>query len=91
MPDRNAKIRKGEGEKRRVTKKECKRLREEFEVEGFMAPKEFWKNIANKRMFEDRRAMPREEEKDLIREHKAVHEEKFLSSWLRDDAEGKAD
>ena len=52
--------------------------------------KSFW-NVANKRMSEDRRAMPREEEKDLIREHKAVHEEKFLSSWLRDDAESKAD
>ena len=33
--------------------------------------------------------MPREQS-DLVREHQATHEDKFLSGWLRDDTEGKA-
>ena len=40
-------------------------------------------------MLEDRVAMPKEES-DLIGEYKAMHEDKFLSSWLREDTEGKA-
>ena len=36
----------------------------------------------------DRGALPREDE-DLLREHQAMHEENFLSSWLREDVEGK--
>ena len=56
MPDRNEKERKVEGEKRRVTRKDCKRLR------GF-------RNIAKKRMFEDRGALSKEEG-DLIREYR---------------------
>ena len=38
--------------KRRVTRKECKRLREEFEVGGFMVQEGLW-NVAKKRMLED--------------------------------------
>ena len=38
-------------------------------------------------MLEDRGGLPKEEG-DSIREYKAVHEENFLSSWLRDDTEG---
>ena len=52
-----------EREKRRVMSKECKRLREEFEVGGFMAQK-MW-NIAKERMLEDRGAVLKEEG-DLI-------------------------
>ena len=37
VPDRNAKGWEVEGEKRRVTRQECKTLREEFEFGGFMA------------------------------------------------------
>ena len=55
---RNARGWRGEGGKRRATRKECKRQREEFEI------------VAKKRMPEDRRALP-EEEGDLIREYKA--------------------
>ena len=40
-----------EGSKRRVTRVECKRLREEFEVRGVVVQKESW-NIATKRMLE---------------------------------------
>ena len=39
---------------------------------------------------EDRGALPKEEG-DLIRECKAMHEEDFLSSWLREDVEGRAE
>ena len=53
-----------------------------------MAQKGFW-NIAKKRMLKDRGALPKEEG-DLIREFKAMLEENFLSSWLREDEEGKA-
>ena len=42
VPDRNATGWKVEGEKGRVTREECKRLREEFEVGGFMAQKGSW-------------------------------------------------
>ena len=36
-------------------------------------------------MLEDRGALPTE--KGQLREHKAIHEEKLLSSWLREDVE----
>ena len=48
-----------------------------------MAKIGFW-NTAKKRMLDDRGALPKEEG-DLIRECKAMHEEHFLSSWLRED------
>ena len=35
-------------------------------------------------------AMPREQS-DLVREYQATHEDNFLSGWLRDDTEGKAE
>ena len=61
----------------------------EVEVGRFMAQKDLW-NIASKRMPEDRGPLHKEEE-DLIREYKAMHEENFFSSRLRDDTEGKAE
>lgn len=39
-------------------------------------------------MLQDRGALPKEEG-DVIREYKAIHEENFLDSWLREDVEGK--
>ena len=63
-----------EGQKTRVTRMECKRLWEEFEVGSFIAQKGLW-NIAKKRMLEDRG--------DLLREYQAMHEENFLSSRLQ--------
>ena len=39
-------------------------------------------------MLEDRGALPREDG-DLPREYQTMHEEKFLSSWLWEDVEGK--
>ena len=50
-----------EGENTRVTRKQCKRLREEFEVGGFMAQKGSW-NIAKQVKLKDRGAPPKEEE-----------------------------
>ena len=83
VPAKNARGWKIEGQNRRVTKKECKRLREEFEVEGFTAQKGLW-NIAKSKKLEDRGALPREDG-DLLREYQAMHEENFLTSWLRGD------
>ena len=50
-----------------------------------MAQKGSW-NIAKKRMLEYRGALPKEDG-DLPREYQAMHEENFLSSWLREDME----
>ena len=66
---------------------ECKRLREESEVGGFMLQKALW-NIAKKKKLEGRGALPREDG-DLLCEYQAMHEENFPSSWLREDVEGK--
>ena len=41
-------------------------------------------------MLEDRGALPREDG-DPLREHQAMHEENFLSSWLRENVERKAE
>ena len=82
----NARGWKIEGQKRRVIRKECKRLREEFEVGGFAK----WGcgTLSKKRMLEDRGAVPKEDG-NFLRECQAMHEENFLSSWLREDVEGK--
>ena len=54
-----------------------------------MAQQELW-NIAKNRMLEDRGALSREDG-DLPREYQAMHEENFLSRWLREDVEGKGE
>ena len=41
-----------------------------------------------RKMLQDRGALPKEEG-DVVREYKAMHEENFLSSWLRKDVDGK--
>ena len=38
-------------------------------------------------MLQDRGALAKEEG-DIVREYKAMHEENFLSRWLREDVEG---
>ena len=52
-------------------------------VEGFMAQKGLW-NLARNKALQEKGALPREEG-DTIREYTAMHEEKFLSSCLRED------
>ena len=54
---------------------------------GCIALKGMW-NLARDKMLEDRGLLPKEEG-DIVREFKAMHEENFLSSWLREDVEGK--
>ena len=46
------------------------------------------RNLGISEALQDRGALPKEEG-DTIRECKAMHEENFLSSWLRDYEEGK--
>ena len=58
-----------------------------FEMEGFMAQQGLW-NLSRENVLQDRGALL-EEEGDVIREYKAMHEEKFLSSWLREDGKKK--
>ena len=90
VPDRNARGRTIEGEKRGITRKECKRLRAEFEVGDSMAQKTRFVEHRQKR------GCWKTEERCLKKEtysekHKAMHEENFLRSWLREDVEGKAE
>ena len=87
VPAKEAKNRKIEGQKRRIAGKEKRRLLNEFEMGGFMAQKGLW-NHARDKMLQDRDALPKQTG-DVIREYKAMHEENFLSSWLREDVEGK--
>ena len=68
---------------------EYQRLSNEIEMGGFMAQKGLW-NLARETMLQDRGAMPKEEG-DVIREAMAMHDENFLSSWLREDVEGKGE
>ena len=57
------------GQKIRISRKEFQRLLNKFEMEYCMR---------------ERGALPKEE-RDVIREYKAMHEENFLSSWPRED------
>ena len=46
-----------------------------------------WK-LVRENVLQDRREWSKEEG-DVIREYKAMHEEKFLSSWLREERKDK--
>ena len=59
-------------EKRRVSREECKRLREDLEAGGFHGAKRMW-IIAKHGMLEDRGVLPKEEG-HLIRKSNAMHE-----------------
>ena len=87
VPANEAKHRKIEGPKRRITRKEYQRLLNKFDMEGFMAQKGLWK-LARDKALQDRGALPREEG-DAVIQCKAMHEENILSSWLRDDGKSK--
>ena len=47
-----------------------------------MAQKCLWKVSQREKMLQDRGALLKEEG-EIVREHKAMHEGNFLSSWLR--------
>ena len=83
VPAKEAKDWKIEGKKRRITRKECKRLINAFVLEGLMAQKELW-NLAREKRSHERDPTPKEE-CDVIREYNAMQEWNFLSSWLRED------
>ena len=52
-----------------------------------MAQKGLW-NLAGENVLQDRGELPKEEG-DVIGEYKAMHDENFLSSWLREDGKDK--
>ena len=56
-------------------------------MEGFVAQKGLW-NLVGEQVLQDSGALS-EEEGDVIRAYKAMHEEVFLSSWLREEGEVK--
>ena len=83
VPAKEARNWRIEGQKRRITRKEYQRLLNKLEMEGFMAQKGSW-NLATEKILRERGALHKEVV-DAIREYKAMHEENFLSSWLRED------
>ena len=87
VPAKEAKNWRIEGEKKRITRKESKRLLNNFEIEGEMAQKGMW-NLAKENTMKERGKLPNEEG-DVVREYKAMHEEDFWSSWLREDEKSK--
>ena len=69
------KLEEKKGQKRRITRKECRRLWNVFETGGFIPQEGLW-NVAREKMLQDRGALP-SEEGDIVREYKAMHEENF--------------
>ena len=83
VPAKEATKWKIDGQKTRITRKEYRRFWSEFKTVGLMAQK---KAVERRQMLRDRGALLLEEG-HLLREYKAMHEERFLSGWLRDDVE----
>ena len=81
---KDAKDWKQEGKRRRITRKDHRRLSNEFEMEGLMAQKELWNLARERETLQERGAMSKEEG-DVVREYNATHEENFPSCWLRED------
>ena len=82
VPAKQAKDWKIEGQKKRITRKEYQRLLNKCEMEGFMAQKGLWM-LPGEKVLQDRGEWFKEEGA-VIRECKAMHEDNFLSSWLRE-------
>ena len=79
VPAKEAKNWSVEGEKKIITRKEYKRLVNNFEMEGLMAQKGLW-NLAKEKIMKEGGELP-DEESDAA--------ENFWSSWLREDERGK--
>ena len=75
VPAKEAKNCRIEGEKKRITRKEYKMLLNNFEMEGFMAQNGLW-NLASEKIMKETGALPNEED-DVVKENKAIHEEDF--------------
>ena len=56
-------------------------------MEGLMAQKGQW-NLAKEKIMKERGELPNEEG-DVVREFKAMHEEDVWSNWLREDEKSK--
>ena len=84
---KEAKNWKVEGQKRRIARKEYRRLWNEFEMGGFMAQKGLW-NLARQRKC-CRTEVHCLRKRSHCERVQGMHEENFLSSWLREDMEGK--
>ena len=65
-----------------MTSEDC----EEFETEGSWRREDY--GMLPERMLQDRGSLLKEDANQLS-EYEAMHEENFLSSWLREDVEGE--
>ena len=87
VPAKEAKNWRIDGEQQRITRKAFKRLLKFLEMEGLMAHKGLW-NLPKEKIMKERGEFPNEEG-NVVRECKAMHEEDFWSSWLREDEKSK--
>ena len=87
VPGKEARNWRIERQKRRITRTEYQRLLNKFGMEGCMAQIGV-SNLAGEKILRERGALPKEEG-DVVRVYKAMHEENFLSSWLREEGKDK--
>ena len=73
----------------RITRKEYRRLSNEFEMEGLKAQKDVMSRCEREREKNAGERCHAQGRGDVSRECKAMHEENFPSSWLREDLVGK--
>ena len=89
VPVKEANNWKIEGEKNNNYEKGVyERLLNNFEMEGVMAQKRPVEFRRRRQSMKERRELPNEEG-DAVKEHKAMHEEDFWSSWLKEEERGK--
>ena len=87
VPAKETKNWRIEGEMKRITRKEYKRLLNKFEMEGSVAQKGLW-NLAKEKIMKERGELPNEKG-DALRECKGMQEENFWSNRLREEGTGK--
>ena len=87
VPAKETKNWRIEGAKKRITRKEYQGLLNNFEMKGLMAQKGLW-NLAKEKIMKERGELT-DEEGDAVREYRAMREENFWSSRLREDERGK--
>ena len=80
VPAKKARDWKIQGQKKRITRKECERLLNDFEMGGFKAQKGLW-NLAREKCCRT--------EEHCLRKKVTLLENIRRCSWLRDDGEDK--
>ena len=87
VPAKEAKNWRIEGEQKRITRKECQRLLNNFDMEVVITQKRIVEPRKRKAKGPDGKrsvcGIRPNEEGDVVKEYEAMHEEHFWCSWLR--------